>query len=449
MAAGDRFDQSHLVVGVEVHHGSGQQGSLQVVLTLVGAVENDSPRIDADPQRHLVLHGGDDLSVAAQPVHLPAQSGNVVGLVGIGDQASWIDGSEGVEKFVVVRAERLDVEQEECFPEIALKVMQRLPRQLHPSSPTSYSRRPSYLVLARLWLLLGRRPDEVRHRRVSLLADAIAAERLPDGQGNDLQVEPERRVVDIPDVQLELFFPAQRVAAVYLSPAGDPRAHVVPTRLLGRVERQVFHQKGPRSDETHVPAEHVPEFRQLVQARRAQNLSQARQALRVWQGSTLGVGRLAHGAELDKPERDAVATGPQLGEQNRPPKVDAHRAGDREHRHCQDRERHGGGDGVERALHQASLMACRITRLTMRTSYFSSAIRRLSRPIAEINPGSSTKRAIAWASAPASLTGTRQPFTSCRTVSRQPGASVVTIGRPMAIASKTVRGVPSRYDGST
>ena len=152
MAACDGFDQSHLVVGVEVHHGSGQQGSLQVVLTLVGAVENDPPRIDADPQRHVVLHGGDDLSVAAQPVHLPAQSGNVVGLVGIGDLASRIDGSEGVEKFVVVRAERLDVEQEERFAEIALKVMQRFPRQLHPSSPTSYFQTP---ILLCLWLLLG------------------------------------------------------------------------------------------------------------------------------------------------------------------------------------------------------------------------------------------------------------------------------------------------------
>ena len=35
------------------------------------------------------------------------------------------------------------------------------------------------------------------------------------------------------------------------------------------------------------------------------------------------------------------------------------------------------------------------------------------------------------------------------TVSRQPGPSVVIIGRPVAIASRSVRGIPSRYEGRT
>jgi hypothetical protein len=53
---------------------------------------------------------------------------------------------------------------------------------------------------------------------------------------------------------------------------------------------------------------------------------------------------------------------------------DAHRAGDREHRHGHDHERHDGRDDVERALHQMSLMASAITGFPC-TSYFSFAIR--------------------------------------------------------------------------
>ena len=49
----------------------------------------------------------------------------------------------------------------------------------------------------------------------------------------------------------------------------------------------------------------------------------------------------------------------------------------------------------------------------------------------------------------ASRPGTRKPFPPSRTVSLQPGTSVVTIGRAIAIASSVESGVPSRYDGNT
>ena len=40
--------------------------------------------------------------------------------------------------------------------------------------------------------------------------------------------------------------------------------------------------------------------------------------------------------------------------------------------------------------------------------------------------------------------GTSRPLTPCLTTSRQPGASVVTIGSPHAAASSKLRGTPSR-----
>ncbi|MNE98109.1 hypothetical protein D3C80_1965820 [compost metagenome] len=54
------------------------------------------------------------------------------------------------------------------------------------------------------------------------------------------------------------------------------------------------------------------------------------------------------------------------------------------------------------------------------------------------------KRSMAMASSSTARTGTRKPLSPSTTVSRQPGASVVMMARPMAMASSTVRGVPSR-----
>src|SRR3546814_11928799 len=65
----------------------------------------------------------------------------------------------------------------------------------------------------------------------------------------------------IPEVERELLIPGKRVAAVHLRPAGDPRAHFMPPRLLQAVKRQIFHQKGARPDQAHIALEHAPEAR--------------------------------------------------------------------------------------------------------------------------------------------------------------------------------------------
>src|SRR3546814_6251309 len=73
---------------------------------------------------------------------------------------------------------------------------------------------------------------------------------------------------DIPEGERELLIPGKRVAAVHLRPAGDPRAHFMPPRLLQAVKRQIFHQKGERPDQAHIALEHAPEARQIIQAGR-------------------------------------------------------------------------------------------------------------------------------------------------------------------------------------
>jgi len=68
-------------------------------------------------------------------------------------------------------------------------------------------------------------------------------------------------------------------------------------------------------------------------------------------------------------------------------------------------------------------------------------------PIRARSDGFARSLSSASARATASFTGTRRPLCSCWTTSRQPGASVATIGSPLAAASMRARGTPSRYEG--
>ncbi len=68
----------------------------------------------------------------------------------------------------------------------------------------------------------------------------------------------------------------------------------------------------------------------------------------------------------------------------------------------------------------------------------------IAAPIVSTSDESLRNRCIAAASSLMLRTGTLNPLTPSRTVSRHPGASVVTTGRPIAIASWVLRGMPSR-----
>src|SRR5947208_479948 len=111
--------------------------------------------------------------------------------------------------------------------------------------------------------------EEDRHGRVTGGADAAPADDRDQGPPEDVQVETEARVVNVPDVEGELLLPGDRVPAAHLREAGDSRGHVVTPRLLGRVAREVFHEQGTRPDERHVAPQHGPELRELVERRRA------------------------------------------------------------------------------------------------------------------------------------------------------------------------------------
>ena len=77
-----------------------------------------------------------------------------------------------------------------------------------------------------------------------------------------------------------------------------------------------------------------------------------------------------------------------------------------------------------------------------RNEYLSVARTRDAAPMRRRSAGSAASRLNASARPGTSSGSTRQPFTSGSTSPRKPGISVATIGRPLAIASMTLRAAP-------
>src|ERR687887_1295920 len=78
----------------------------------------------------------------------------------------------------------------------------------------------------------------------------------------DLQVDPRRAVLDVPDVELDALVPRQLRAPVHLRPAGEARLHVEPAALPRRVLLHLVAKRGAGADQAHVAADDVPELRQ-------------------------------------------------------------------------------------------------------------------------------------------------------------------------------------------
>ena len=89
----------------------------------------------------------------------------------------------------------------------------------------------------------------------------------PTVRTTDFRVQPERPVVEIPEVKLEALWPRDRIAPVYLRPACDPGKDGEPPALARLVGGGLLDEIGARADQAHLPRDDVDELRQLVEPR--------------------------------------------------------------------------------------------------------------------------------------------------------------------------------------
>ena len=97
----------------------------------------------------------------------------------------------------------------------------------------------------------------------------------PDGADQDEEVEPQRPVVDVPQVEADRLRPAEVRATRDLPQAGDAGLDDEPAPRVDVVAGDLARQRRPRTDERHVAPHDVP---QLRAARRASTCAAAARA---------------------------------------------------------------------------------------------------------------------------------------------------------------------------
>lgn len=148
----------------------------------------------------------------------------------------------------------------------------------------------------------------LRHRGGALGRKALGRfghEQDLDGQQQQLQIEHQRLLFDVLQIEAQLVVGAGVVLAVDLRVAGQAALHTQPVgkfRDLLRVGLHVLDALGPRADERHIALEDVEDLRQLVDAQLADDPPDARdarvaRAARDHAAVSLGVDD--HAAELD------------------------------------------------------------------------------------------------------------------------------------------------------
>ncbi len=119
--------------------------------------------------------------------------------------------------------------------------------------------------------------------RLPALAQVVAVEAVPRGEHarrarQDPDVEPQRAVLDVPDVELDPLRPRQRGAAVDLGPARDAGLHVEPAALALGVTVDLLLDRRARAHDRELSAQHVDQVRQLVEREAPQQAAAARDA---------------------------------------------------------------------------------------------------------------------------------------------------------------------------
>src|ERR687887_2433174 len=158
----------------------------------------------------------------------------------------------------------------------------------------------------------------------------------------DLQVDPGGAVVDVPAVELDPVLPRQLRATVDLRPARQARLDLEPAALSRRVALDLVGKRRARADQAHLPAQDVPELRDLVEREAAQKAADARDprvALVDRPAGPLRLGADDHRPQLEQLEVGSVLPDAPLPVEDRSAVVELDRKrGQREQRRREEQE---------------------------------------------------------------------------------------------------------------
>src|SRR5258708_16318273 len=137
-------------------------------------------------------------------------------------------------------------------------------------------------------------------------------------------------MIYIPDIHCEFVLPTYSVSTINLGPPRDAGKHFMAAHLKGRIAPQVTNQEWPWTDDAHLAANDVDQFRQLIQACATQKTSKWPDPRTVPCQLSAKSHRFRHRAELQQREELSVQSRTLLPKNNRLPEEHCHQQTDQQ-----------------------------------------------------------------------------------------------------------------------
>lgn len=151
------------------------------------------------------------------------------------------------------------------------------------------------------------------------MRDTLPLEDLPRRHQNNFTIQPERAMIDIPQIEEKSLLPIRGISSIHLRPPGQAGRYQMPTVLLRTIVWEVVHAERSRAYEAHLAFQDVEESRKFIQAGAAHPLAESCESILVGQELPVGSAGIGHRTEFICLKGLLVKPRTFLHEQQRPP----------------------------------------------------------------------------------------------------------------------------------
>lgn len=155
----------------------------------------------------------------------------------------------------------------------------------------------------------------------------------------------------IPDIERKPLIPRETISPVNLRPPCDAGPDRMPEGFALAVIGKIFRQERPRTDQTHLPAQHVEQLRQLIETGLPKYFPKRRDAMGVELRLTLAFAIHAHRPKLHHRKDPAIQAWAALTEQHRRSHGCANADRHHDHERTGNYQARRSNDDVYEALH--------------------------------------------------------------------------------------------------
>src|SRR5882672_1853890 len=114
---------------------------------------------------------------------------------------------------------------------------------------------------------------KLRHRDRTRRSNPFSHYYLLHCQRENSDIQPDRLVLHIPDVQCKFFIPSKRIPSLYLSPSSDTWKSFMPTCLEFVITREIGSNQWTRPHQAHFAPQNIPQLRQFIDTDSTQPLA--------------------------------------------------------------------------------------------------------------------------------------------------------------------------------